>query len=66
VSYEQEQLENFKEQLRQAINKVPQRVVNGGVMETREWLDKRKVAERLLKSRNPTTSQLMGMINQLT
>lgn len=65
MSYEQDQLDMFKQQLRDAINKVPERVINGGVMETREWLDKRKVAERLLKSRNPTVSQLMGMISQV-
>lgn len=47
------------------LNKVPQRVLDAGVMETRAWLQMREDAEKLLKKRGVGTAELMGMTDRL-
>lgn len=64
MSYESEQIEQTKQRLREVINKVPPRVLNAGVMETRAWLDTRREAERMLK-RKVGTAELLNMISRL-
>lgn len=65
MSYEQEQLERAKRKLQQVMNQVPERVRNGGVMETRSWMEQRKHAEKLLKKRGVTSPEVLGAIARL-
>lgn len=65
MSYEQDQVERIRDRLRQQINKVPPRVMNGSIQDTRAWLDLRKEAEKLVKSRSASTPQLLAMISRL-
>lgn len=65
MSYEQEQTERQRERLREIINKVPDKVANGSIQATREWLRIRAQAEKLLKNPRATATQLMGMVSQL-
>lgn len=55
----------YKEKLRALINKVPDRVRNGSINTTRDWLEKRATAEKMLNRPGVTATQLLGMINQL-
>ena len=54
----------LKQRLGEVINKVPYRVQNGGIIETREWVSKRKQAVKLLKGK-ATASQLISAISSL-
>lgn len=65
MSYEAEQRERAVASLKQLINKVPARVTNAGVMETRAWVQARQEAEKLLKKRGVTTAELLGMADRL-
>ena len=65
MSYEAEQRERAVASLKQLINKVPTRVTNAGVMETRAWVQARQEAEKLLKKRGVTTAELLGMADRL-
>ena len=65
MSYEQDQAERIRERLRATINKVPARVTNGSIQDTRAWLDLRKEAEKVLKSRSSSVPQLLAMISRL-
>lgn len=57
---EKEQIEHFKAKLKQAMNKVPDRIANGSVQDTRAWLQKRKQAEKVLNKRGVTVTELMS------
>lgn len=63
--YEEETVERLKDELRIKINKVPPRIVNGGVMATRAWMEARAKAEKLLKKRGVTSSELISTISTL-
>lgn len=65
MSYDQDQIDTFRENLKEAMNKVPERVRNGGVQETRAWLEMRQDAEKLLKKRSVGVAELLGMITRL-
>lgn len=65
MSYAEEQLERARAQLKEVLNKVPERVINAGVMETRAWIQMRQEAEKLLKKRGAGSAELLGMINRL-
>jgi len=51
--------------LKELLNKVPARVTNAGVMETRAWVQARQEAEKLMKKRGVTTAELLGMADRL-
>lgn len=65
MSYAEEQLERARAQLKEVLNKVPQRVIEAGVMETRAWVQMRQDAEKLLKKRGVSVAELMGMTDRL-
>lgn len=65
MSYAEEQLERARSQLKEILNKVPERVRNGGVQETRAWLEMRQDAEKMLKRRGVGAAELLGMISRL-
>lgn len=65
MSYEVEQRERAMARLKEIINKVPARVTNAGVMETRAWVQARQEAEKLMKKRGVTTAELLGMADRL-
>lgn len=65
MTYAEEQLERARAGLKAVLNKVPQRVINAGVMETRAWVQLRQEAEKLLKKRGVTAPELMGMTDRL-
>ena len=65
MTYEQEQLERAKAGLKEVLNKVPQRVINGDVMQTRAWLQLHEEATKLLKKRGVSSAELMGMTDRL-
>jgi ribosomal protein L17 len=62
---EKELIETYKQRLALAMNKVPQRVNNGSIETTRAWLESRKRAEKLLKKRDATATQLISAIGEL-
>ena len=53
----------YKERLRKAINTVPSRVNDGGVIATRAWMKQRVEAERVLKKRDVTLGELMSALS---
>lgn len=57
-------IEALRQRLQRAVNRVPERVQNGSVQATREWMDRREEAVRLLK-KNPTATQLLSMLGSL-
>lgn len=61
----QSALEMYKERLRKAINTVPQRVNDGGVIATRAWMKQRTEAERVLKKRDVTVGELMSALSSV-
>lgn len=65
MSYEAEQRERAVASLKELLNKVPARVTNAGVMETRAWVQARQEAEKLMKKRGVTTAELLGMADRL-
>jgi hypothetical protein len=65
MSYEVEQRERAMASLKELLNKVPARVTNAGVMETRAWVQARQEAEKLMKKRGVTTAELLGMADRL-
>ncbi len=65
MSYAEEQLERAKARLKEALKKVPDRVMSAGVMETRAWMQTREEAEKLLKKRGVGIAELMGMADRL-
>lgn len=65
MSYAEEQLERARAGLKAVLNKVPQRVLDAGVMETRAWVQMREDAEKLLKKRGVGVAELMGMTDRL-
>lgn len=62
---EKDQLERLKEQLEAQINKVPDRIANGSIQETREWLAQRDEAKKLLRKSNINAGQILSMISRL-
>lgn len=65
MTYAEEQLQRARAGLKEILNKVPQRVISGGVMETRAWMQMRQDAEKLLKKRGVSAAELMGMTDRL-
>lgn len=61
----QHQREIFRTKLEDRINKVPDRIKNGSVQATREWIKRRDEAQKLLKKPSATLSQLMSAITSL-
>ncbi len=62
---DKEVIETYKSRLRERMNKVTQRVNNGGIETTRTWMEARKRAEKLLKRRDATATQLISAIGEL-
>ena len=62
---EKDQLERLKEQLEAQINKVPPRVANGSIQETREWLSMREEAKKMLRKSDINAGQILSMISRL-
>jgi hypothetical protein len=63
---EEETIERLKKELKDRMNKVPMRIVNGGVMQTRMWVERRDLAARILKKRGgPNARDLLTAINSL-
>lgn len=65
MSDDKQMIETYKDRLRERMNKVPTRVNNGGIETTRAWMEARKRAEKLLKNRSATTTQLISAISEL-
>ena len=62
---DKQQKELFRKKLEGVINKVPERVRNGSIQATREWVKRRDEAAKLLKKPGATVSQLMSAITNL-
>jgi hypothetical protein len=62
---EKDQLERLKERLEEHINKVPERVANGSIQDTREWLEIREEAKKMLRKSNLNAGQILSMISRL-
>lgn len=62
---ETELKDSLRRQLREAINKVPERINSGSVQETRGWMRNRNAAEKVLKKSNATVAQLMSAIGSV-
>lgn len=65
VSYDKDHIERLRQQLRQQMNKVPERVRGGSIQETRDWMQCRQEAEKLVKRTNAGAPELLGMISRL-
>jgi len=61
----QDEIERLLERLKETVNRVPDRVRNGGVMETRSWIRERDEAAKLLKKRNVTATEVLSALNRL-
>lgn len=62
---EKQQRELFRNKLAERINKVPERVQNGSIQATREWMKRRDEAAKLLKKPGVSVSQLISAISSL-
>jgi hypothetical protein len=62
---EKDQLELLRERLEAQINKVPQRVANGSVQETRGWLQAREEAKKMLRKSGVNAAQILSMLSRL-
>jgi hypothetical protein len=62
---DKEVIETYRRRLQERMNKVPERVNNGGIETTRNWMEARKRAEKLLKRRDATATQLISSISAL-
>lgn len=56
-------IESLKDQLMRACNTVPERVRNGSIQTTRQWLDARQAAVKLVKKPGVTAHELLGALN---
>lgn len=59
------QKELFRKKLEERINKVPDRVRNGSIQATREWMRRRDEAVKLVKKPGVTVTQLISAISNL-
>lgn len=59
------QKELFRKKLEEQINKVPERIANGSVQATREWVKRRDAALKVMKKPGSTVSQLMAAISSI-
>lgn len=62
---DKQQRELFRKKLESVINKVPDRIRDGSIQATREWVKRRDEAAKLLKKPGATVSQLMSAITNL-
>lgn len=62
---EQDLKASLRQRLREAVNKVPERINSGSVQETRAWMRARNDAEKMLKKSNATVAQLMSAIESV-
>lgn len=62
---DEELKESLRQRLREAINKVPERINSGSVQVVRDWVRKRNDAEKVLKKSNATIAQLMSAIESV-
>lgn len=65
MSYEKDTIDLYRKRLEEAINRVPERVRNGSIQQTRSWMGVRKEATKVLNKRNATLSELMSAISSL-
>ena len=59
------QRELFRKKLEERMNKVPERIQNGSIQATREWVKRRADAAKLLKKPGATVAQLISAISSL-
>ena len=59
------QKELFRKKLEERINKVPERVRNGSIQVTREWMKRRDEAVKLVRKPGATVAQFMSAISNL-
>ena len=59
------QKELFRKKLEERINKVPDRVRNGSIQATREWMKRRDEAVKLVKKPGTTVAQFISAISNL-
>ncbi len=62
---DKEQLEHFRQKLRDRMNRVPEKVSSGTVQMTRSWMANRARAEKLVKKTNVAVAELMAAIASL-
>lgn len=60
-----EEREIFRRRLEQALSKVPTRIANGSIQETRAWMRNRDAAAKLVKKPGATVAQLLSAITSL-
>lgn len=65
MGYDRDTVERHRKRLEEAINKVPERVRNGGIQATRSWMAQREQAVKLLKKRNASVGELISAIGSL-
>lgn len=61
----QYQLAQLRDELRMAVNKVPQGIQNGSVQATRAWLERRNGAMKVLKKPNATETELRSALSSI-
>lgn len=65
MSYDAQQINRLRSELMVAIDKVPLRVRDGGVMAVRSWMDARREAQRIAKKPSATAAELMSAIRRI-
>jgi hypothetical protein len=61
----QYQLAQLRDELRMAVNKVPQGIQNASVQATRAWLERRNGALKVLKKPNATETELRSALSSI-
>jgi len=57
--------EIYRKRLEEQINKVPERIRNGSIQATREWMKQRDAAAKLIKKPGATLTQLMAALGTI-
>jgi len=57
--------EIYRKRLEEKINKVPERIRNGSIQDTRHWMKQRDAAIKIMKKPNVTVTQLMTALQMI-
>lgn len=59
------QVHLLRSRLSVAVNKVPERIVNGSIQQTRHWVELRDRAVKILKKPNATETELRSALSSI-
>lgn len=65
MSSQQYTMHMLREELRIAVNKVPERVRNGSIQTTRDWVERRNKAVKVLNKPNSTETELRSALSSI-